>query len=193
MQAKKKQKEEEWAKARQKLEICCQQDKVAYFPLTTKSGEKVKVLLDDNDWLDIHAQNLHLIITRQDHVQILVDGQPHFLSRWLLNINQNTKIVDHLHGNIYDHHRNMLQAGDYLSSRQNSRLAHRNKSGFIGVCVIVGKGFITVCSVRNKQDWQARHLDWERYTRRSRCMILYCFISMGPELLSTVQRSFQTI
>ncbi len=124
LEAERKQEEETWAAKRRTLKISRRAvDQVAYVQLS-KDGTTVDVLLDDEDWLDLHARNAKLFIGLAHRVTIrFTDGSTPYLSRWLLKADERVPIVDHISVDVYDHRRKDLRPVDPLSNLQNVRQA----------------------------------------------------------------------
>ncbi|SJX62930.1 uncharacterized protein SRS1_13756 [Sporisorium reilianum f. sp. reilianum] len=145
-----KKEEEKWADRRRWLKVCARSNGVAMIGLLDADLNVVEVLLDDDDWKEIWAREASLALTRNNRVIIrLKGGQGPFLSCWLCTV-KDYEIVDHINGNIYDHQRINLRVVDCSTNRQNSRLAHRNESGYIGVRLLPSGGYRTTCRVRGE-------------------------------------------
>ncbi|GAC93490.1 hypothetical protein PHSY_001055 [Pseudozyma hubeiensis SY62] len=143
--------EEKWAKRKSWIRVGAREKGVAVIGLLASKDDVVDVLLDDDDWKMFYAMDATLSLTRHKRIVIRLGkkvGNP-FLSRLLCKAEVH-EVVDHVNGNIHDHRRANLKIIDRSANRQNSRLAHRNECGYIGVRQLASKSYRTSCSVRGE-------------------------------------------
>ncbi len=180
----KKQRDQQWEKQRAKLKVQRNAEGIAFFERTTKAGEKVQVLLDDEDWKDVKVQVFDLVLTRHNRIQIQpLGGGVEFLSRWLLRADLRTHVVDHISGDIYGHWRKNLRVVDASSNKQNARLPRRNESGYIGVYLLANKAYRASCFVKSKNRTVGRNFAAHELDKAIEIYDLVSLYQHGPGAL----------
>lgn len=108
----------------------CKFEKIGdVYKMTTSNG--TAILIDEQDYERVSKYSWCL--NKAGYPVANISHKVTRISRFILGLNDNTKLVDHINGNPLDNRRNNLRICTNTENARNCKLSKNNTSGYVGV------------------------------------------------------------